>query len=78
MRTMRCFAVVIGVTVFVSAQTASAPKSNRLADSVSHSGNVLLMDGHVKLAACGIIAAIKRSAVPTRTIPKSAATFTSD
>jgi hypothetical protein len=57
MRTMLCFAVVVGVTVFANAQTASAPKSNWLADSVTRSGDFVQMDGHVKIAAGGIITA---------------------
>jgi hypothetical protein len=57
MRTMLCFAVVVGVTVFASAQTASAPRSNWLADSVTRTGDVVQMDGHVKIAACAVITA---------------------
>ena len=57
MKAMLCFAVVIVVTVFASAQTASAPKSNWLADSVIRNGDVMQMDGHVKIAACSIITA---------------------
>jgi chitodextrinase len=57
MRTTLCFAIVVGVTVFASAQTASAPKSNWLADSVTRNGDVMQMDGHVKIAACAVITA---------------------
>lgn len=57
MRTMFCFAAVFGVTVFAGAQTASAPKSNWLADSVTRSADVMQMDGHVKIAACAVITA---------------------
>jgi hypothetical protein len=57
MRTVLCFAVVVGVTVFVSAQTASAPQSNWLADSVSRNGDLVQMDGHVRVAACAVITA---------------------
>jgi len=57
MRTMFSFAVVVGVTVFATAQTASAPKSNWLADSVTRTGSVLQLDGQVKIAACGVITA---------------------
>ena len=72
MKAMLCFAVVIVVTVFASAQTAScaaarrcrssaqtasAPKSNWLADSVIRNGDVMQMDGHVKIAACSVITA---------------------
>ena len=57
MRTMLCFAVVLGGAMFASAQTASAPKSNWLADSVTRSGDVVQMDGHVRIAACAIITA---------------------
>jgi hypothetical protein len=52
-----CFAVVLGAAMFASAQTAAAPKSNWLADSVTRNGNVLEMHGHVRIAACGIVTA---------------------
>ena len=57
MRTILCFAVVLGGAMFASAQTASAPKSNWLADSVTRNGNIVQMDGHVRIAACAIVTA---------------------
>jgi hypothetical protein len=47
----------VATVMLASAQTANAPKSNWLADSVSRDGNALHMHGRVRIAACGIISA---------------------
>ena len=70
MRAMLCFAVVIGVTVFASAQTASAPKSNWLADSVNRSGDLVQMHGHVRIAACSVITAEHAAGGPNANDPE--------
>ena len=57
MRSILCFVVVIGAAVFASAQTASAPKSNWLADSAVKTDDKVQLDGHVRVAACSIITA---------------------
>jgi hypothetical protein len=51
------FVVVLGVTMYAGAQSATAPKSNWLADSVTHNGGKIQMRGHVRIAACGIVTA---------------------
>ena len=57
MRTTMCFVVVLGVAMYASAQSATAPKSNWLADSVTQDGGKIQMRGHVRIAACGIVTA---------------------
>jgi hypothetical protein len=57
MRTTICFLVVLGAAMYASAQPATAPKSNWLADSVTQNGATVQMNGHVRIAACGIVTA---------------------
>lgn len=64
MRTMLCFVIVLGAALVTSAQSATAPKSNWLADSVTQQGSVVQMQGHVRIAACGIITADQATGGP--------------
>jgi hypothetical protein len=48
---------VLAAMMIASAQSANAPKSNWLADSATHTGSLVEMHGHVRIAACGIITA---------------------
>jgi hypothetical protein len=54
---MLCFGFALGAVMFVSAQSATAPKANYFADSVTRNGDSLQMRGHVRIAACGIVTA---------------------
>jgi hypothetical protein len=49
--------IVTGFTVFVGAQTVTAPKSNWLAESVIQNGDQVHFHGHVRIAACSIVTA---------------------
>lgn len=58
MRTVVFAAIVASCAVFAGAQTVSAPnrpKLNVLAESVHEDGNVVHLDGNVRIAACSIV-----------------------
>ncbi|HMD35188.1 MAG TPA: hypothetical protein VKH42_09480 [Vicinamibacterales bacterium] len=57
MKTMLCFVGILATAVLATGQSVSAPKSNWLADSVARDGDVVYMDGHVRIAACAVITA---------------------
>src|SRR5438876_766449 len=65
MKAVLCFVVIVGTAVLASGKSVSAPKSNWLADSVTRNGDVVHMDGNVRIAACGVITADPRSGSPT-------------
>jgi len=67
MRTTIGFLVVLGVAMYASAQSASAPKSNWLADFVTQDGGTIQMRGHVRIAACGIVTADEAVGGPNAT-----------
>jgi hypothetical protein len=57
MRTTVCFFAFLGAAMYASAQSANAPTSHWLADSVNQSGANIQMHSHVRIAACGIVTA---------------------
>ena len=56
MRTVLFAMMVIGFTVAAGAQ-AGAPKLNFLAESVQPDGDKMLLQGHVRIAACSVVTA---------------------
>jgi hypothetical protein len=56
-RAMLCTVIVAAGTLLAGAQTLTAPKSNWLADSVTRTGDVTQLRGHVRIASCSIVTA---------------------
>jgi len=55
MRVLLGCIVVLGISIFASAQTASAPNHGMLAESVSRSGDVIQMHGRVTISGCSTV-----------------------
>jgi type 1 fimbria pilin len=55
MRVLLGCVAVLGISIFASAQTASAPNPGMLAESVSRNGDVIQMHGRVTISGCSIV-----------------------
>ena len=55
MRILLGCVAVLGISIFASAQTASAPNHWMLADSVTRNGDVIQMHGLVSIGGCSTV-----------------------